>query len=302
MKNKAVIFIIAGASLWGVIGIFVRTLTAAGFSPMQMVAFRAYISAAVLVVWLAVKSPAKLKIRLRDAWCFAGTGIVSFVFFNFCYFTAINEVSLSVAAILLYTAPMFVMLLSIWLFKEKMTKRKLIALLLAFGGCVLVTGLGGGAQVTRTGVVAGLLSGFLYALYSIFARYALRRYDSITVTAYTFLFACIGATPFAALPELGGVVNGSVPLVLYLILFAVVSGVLPYLLYTRGLADVEAGKASVMASVEPVVATLVGVIAFGEAFTWEVALGVAAVVGALAILNLPGKKQSPKNDRPPAIQ
>lgn len=286
-KKTAYICIIAAGVLWGTIGIFVRTLTAAGFSPMQLIAFRAYISAAVLVAFLAIKDRSLLKIRLRDSWCFAGTGIASFVFFNYCYFIAIGDTSLSIAAVLLYTAPIFVMVLSLLFFKEKMTGRKTIALILAFLGCVLVTGVfSQNLFVTKTGIIAGLLSGFLYALYSIFGRFALNRYSSVTVTAYTFVFASIGATPMADLGSLPTIIGGNMGLLGFILLFAVLSGVLPYLLYTKGLSHVESGQASIMASVEPVVATVIGILFFHESLTpWGV-LGIAAVISALVILNI----------------
>ncbi len=95
----------------------------------------------VQVLFLLIFDRKLFVIRLKDLWCFLGTGICSIVFFNFCYFKAITMTSLSVAAILLYTAPAIVMVLSYFLFKEKLTKRKLLALAMTFAGCVLVTGI-----------------------------------------------------------------------------------------------------------------------------------------------------------------
>ncbi len=287
------ICIIAAGVLWGIIGIFVRHFSVIGLSAMQMVAARAYVSAALLVVFLLIKDRSLLKIRLRDIWYFIGTGIISFVLFNFCYFTAIGMASLSVAAVLLYTAPIFVTMMSALIFKEKLTGRKAAALALAFLGCVLVTGVLGGADaVSGAGVFFGVASGLLYALYSIFGRIALSRYSPLTVTAYTFIFASIGVTPFA---NLGGtaVISPDASLLPLLLLFGVISGLLPYALYTKGLSGVEPGRASIMASVEPVVATLTGVICFGEALGPAGIAGIAAVVIALVILNTvnPYKKQ-----------
>ena len=86
--------------------------------------------------------PERLRIAWRDAWMFLGTGLGSIVFFNICCFTAIELTTLSVAAILLYTAPSIVMVFSIFLFHERFTRRKGLCLVLAFAGCVLVSGLG----------------------------------------------------------------------------------------------------------------------------------------------------------------
>ena len=100
--------------------------------------------------------------------------------------------SLSAAAILLYTSPIWVTLLSALLFYEKLTAAKLAALCMAFGGCVLVSGLGGGGLTLR-GLLLGLGAGLGYGLYSILGSIALRRYSAFTVTALTFLIAALGA-------------------------------------------------------------------------------------------------------------
>ena len=84
------------------------------------------------------------RVRLRDFWCFFGSGVCSLLFFTVCYFRAIELTSLAVAAILLYTAPSFVMLMSLPLFGERFTGRKLAALAMSFAGCCLVSGLGSG--------------------------------------------------------------------------------------------------------------------------------------------------------------
>ncbi len=295
MKKKAYILVISAAILWGIIGLFVRTLSAYGFSPMQLISFRAYISAAVLVLFLLIYRRPALKIRIKDIWYFIGTGIISFVFFNYCYFIAIGEVSLSVAAILLYTAPIFVMLLSLLFFKEKLTKKKSIALILAFCGCLLTTGIGTSSVIlSKIGIIAGALSGFLYALYSIFAQQALKRYSPITVTAYTFVFASIGVTPFADLPSVAAIIDGNIQIILLILLFGFVTGVLPYYLYTKGLYYLNSSRAAIISCVEPVVATVIGLLVFGETLTFFGGLGIFLVIFALIVLksNIFNKKQA----------
>ena len=294
MQILPYLYILSGAALWGLIGVFVRNLP--GFGPMQIVASRASITAFILVLFLLATDRKLLKIRLRDCWCFVGTGIFSIVFFNYCYFTTIRLCSLSAAAILLYTAPSFVTLLSLFLFHEKLTRRKLSALALAFAGCALVAGVGQGSlQISPVGILAGLGSGFGYALYSIFAKYALERYHSITVTTYTFLFACIGVLPFAGFGEFPRLLADSPGSGWYLLGLGLLGSAIPYLLYTQGLKQVPAGKAAIMASVEPVVATFAGIFLFHEPATTASLLGVAAVFASLIVLNLPNKLKLPTN-------
>ena len=192
--------------------------------------------------------------------------------------------SLSVSAILLYTAPAMVVLMSALVFKEKITGKKLLALALALLGCALVTGVfTGGLSLTTKGLLFGLGAAFFYALYSIFAPFGLRHYSPLAVVFWTFVFAALGALFVADWGNLMTVLN--VPqnalLAAGLVLLSTVA---PYILYTKGLANVESGKASIMASIEPVVGTLVGTLVFGEPISAGVFLGLACILACVYIL------------------
>ena len=282
-----VVCILAGAVLWGTMGIFVRTLTAYGFNDMQKIFYRGLFSAAIILIYLLIFDRSALKIRLRDIWCFIGTGIISFETFGFFYFYTINHADMSVAAILLYTAPTFVMCMSAIFFKEKFTLKKLAALLLTVVGCALVSGIAGaGLNLTALTLFTGIMSGLCYALYSIFATVALRRYSSMTVTFYTFVFSSIGTLPFINIPTTLTMVFTSGEAFVKMLLFAAVTSFFPYMLYTGGLKYTEAGKASVCASLEPVVAAILGFFVFSEGMRADVFAGIALVVSAIVIMNI----------------
>ncbi len=286
-RTAAVLIVIAGC-LWGTMGLFVRYLSVQGLDSMQICTVRSILTAVLLTAALGVFKPALLKVRLRDLWCFAGTGIASVLFFNYCYFKCMSVTSLSVAAVLLYTAPFFVIVFSYFLFKEKIGLRKTAALVLAFLGCVLVSGVfSQGEAVPVSGLLLGLCAGVGYALYSVFSRYALQRgYHSLTVTAYTFLFAAAGGALITDFTPIAQAVGAAPAATLgFYILFAAVSTLLPYICYTKGLGAIENGTASVLASVEPVVATVIGIFVFHEALTLSNAAGMALVLTGMVILN-----------------
>ena len=193
--NKAIIgsvLIIIAGCFWGSMGIFVRRLDTYGFSSIQIVSIRVTMAALIFALVLFVKDRKGFTISLRDIPLFLGLGFGSILFFTVCYFYAITMMSLSTAAILLYTSPIWIMLMSILFFHEKLDRRKLIALALAFAGCVLVSGISGGG-VTPTGLLVVLGSGIGYGLYSILGKIALCKYSPYTVTTYTFVFAAIGS-------------------------------------------------------------------------------------------------------------
>ena len=296
-KNKdavgSLLILLAGV-LWGSMGLFVRSLSGRGFDSLQITAGR--LSFAALFFWMILlfRPKEERAIRLRDLPLFLGLGLASILFFTVCYFSAIAILPLSTAAILLYTSPIWVTLLSALLFHERLTAAKLIALCMAFGGCVLVSGLGGG-RLTFRGLLLGLGAGLGYGLYSILGSIALRRYSPYTVTAWTFLIAGIGALCICRPAEMLSLVGDSaspVGTVLFFLLTAFVTAVIPFLSYTLGLRSVEAGKAAILATVEPMVASLLGVLVFREALTLSAVLGILLILGAVLLLSLPGRKGS----------
>ena len=283
-RGGAYASILAAAALWGVIGLWNRTLMAAGLSPTSIVAVRNFGGMVLMAVVFAVKDRTVFRVKREHLKYFAGTGIVSVVLFTCCYFTCQRVSSLAVASILLYTAPSFVVLLSAVLWKEPVTKKKLLALLLTLVGCACVCGVfSGGLTVTLFGILLGLGAGFFYALYSIFGRYALAHYDSMTVTVWTFMFAGPVSLVLLRPRELMAAFSAPVSWVMAAGL-VVFSTVLPYILYTRGLAQVESGKASIMASLEPVVAAVVGVLVFSEPMGGLTVAGIVLVLAGVVIL------------------
>ena len=276
--------ILLAGTLWGVIGLFNRNLAAGGFSPRTIVAVRNLGGCLVLGLFFLLFDRTIFRVKFKHLLWFFGTGIVSVVFFTLCYFTCQQTCSLAAAAILLYTAPTFVVILSALLWKDKITGRKLIALVVTFLGCTFVTGVWSGSlSITPVGLLLGIGSGFFYGLYSIFARYALEHYKPLTVTFYTFVFAGAGSLFVASPSELA--VGFSRPDMLLLTLgLVVVSTALPYIFYTKGLAELDSGKASILASIEPVIAALVGILAFGEPFSITVLLGLGCILFSVYIL------------------
>lgn len=279
--------IIAAGIMWGTMGLWVRKFTAEGLDPIQILSIRIAVTVVLMAAFLTIYNRKLLRIRLRDLWCFLGTGVCSIVFFGYCYNRTIVLASLSVAAILLYTAPIFVMIMSRFLFGEQFTSRKAAALLLAFAGCICVTGIfSGDAAVSSAGILTGLGSGFGYALYSIFGRYALERgYHPFTVTLYTFFCALIAVLFLADWKPVADFAFSSPVNLLYGLAYGIITTVLPYILYTTGLSRVESGQASIMATVEPVVATLLGILVYHEEMTAIGLAGVILVLAALVILN-----------------
>lgn len=285
MKRTYESAILLAGLFWGMIGLFTRNLGGLGVGSEGVLLLRSggcCVLFGLLMLW---KEPEKFRIRLRDLWLFLCFGILATFFFTFSYYRAIELADMSVACTLMYTAPVFVMVMSLFVFKESFSGRKLLALLMAVGGCALVSGILSGGSVSSRGLMFGLMAGIGYALYSIFSKLLSGRgYDVFQINFYGWLFcSATGLLVWGFQPALPGLDN------LRGLLFSggliVISGFLPSLLYNWALGGVEASKASMMVSIEPVVAGLVGVLFFGEALSLPALLGMALVLGAVLLLN-----------------
>lgn len=308
MSRRATLSVILAGILWGVISIFIRKLSAGGLDSLQISFIRLTIAAVVFTSFIAITDPSKLRIKLKDIWMFIGTGIISVTLFNTFYFYTMINSQASVAVVLLYTSPVFIMLMSAFLFKEKVTLKKLAAIVMTLAGCVLVTGLlgiSGGAggimslsfgsnlNLSPVCIITGLCSGLFYALYSIFGKYALAKYDSMTVTVYTFLFGMLGSIPFGKPAETVSVLYDNPKLILWGVGIGIISTVLPYFFYTWGLKYLESGKAAIFVAVEPLVGAILGMTAYHEEHGIIKILGIMLIMSAIIILNI---KEKSKNE------
>ena len=291
MKNRnsektGLFLVILAGVCWGVISIFVRGLTALGFTSLQIMFLRAWLSVGILFLYFLVKDRSLLKIRLKDLWMFVGSGILSLTAFSYCYFSSIVRSGAAVAVVLLYTSPIFVMLMSAVFFREKLTGKKLLCLVQTFLGCVLVAGLIGSR--TRLGLPSlflGLGAGFGYALYSVFAGFAVKKYSSLTITFYTMLLSGLALPLLIDCGQLADTIaSGLEKGWIDMLGIALICTVIPYIAYTMGLSRMEAGKAAVLVTVEPMVGTLLGILVYQEATDPFKLLGILLIFAAVLLL------------------
>ena len=285
VAKKSWAMIIAAGCMWGSMGFFNRFITVYGLSQLQIVYLRMLVATVGLGLVLMGTSKGLFKVKIKDLWCFIGSGMISMLCLNITYFFAMQYTTLSVAALLLSTSPAYVMLFSAVLFGEKLNKRKVTALIVMLAGCVFITGAAEGELVLSwQGLLFGLASGICYALYSIFGRFALNKgYQSETIAFYTFLFAFIGIAPFG---EVGLIAQAAdLKLIVLALAMGVVTCIFPYVLYTKGLSGVENSLAAILATSEPITATLIGGIVFKEELSLGNFLGIVLIISSVLIMN-----------------
>ena len=286
-RALSVAAIVIGASFWGVIGVFSRELNDRGLDSLQVTEVRCIVTAVALALILLIYDKKLLKIDPKDIWMFFGTGVIGIISFNVLYFEAAEIVTLSMTSVLLYTAPFFVVILSAIIFREKLTGQKGLSLVFAFAGCLLISGVIGSEQgFNAEGFLLGLGSGVGYALYTIFSKFALKKYHPFTLTFYTFFVAGICLIPFCNIPYMADVAINVDGALMWMLALGLLITTLPYFLYNFGLKGLDAGVASVMAFIEPMVATIAGFVIYNEAPTVFNLLGIAMILTAVILLNI----------------
>ncbi len=286
----------AAASIWGTLGYFAKLLYAEGVSFEALVAFRAVIGwVAVLTFLTLAKGLGSLRVARRDLVFLAPLGLVGIGAFYLLYFFTVRESAVGTASILLYSSPAFVTLLAWAFLREPLGLTRVVALGLTFAGIGLVVGAFdlGALEVTPFVLATGLLSGLTYGLYSIFGKPVAGHLGPATVLSYALGFGAV-LLVVAAFPTLGTLAG--LPLWSYALLFvlAVVHTTLAFALYTFGLRRLEAGRAAIVATVEPVVAGALGVFLLGEELTTLKVLGALLVLSGAALAQVgPGTAVSP---------
>jgi len=290
MNITSQFLIVVAAICWGLLGVVTRPLTEAGMSVIDMAAARSMIAATCFIFILLIVDKEKLRIKLKDVWIFVCMGLFGFILTSVFYITTMNLISLSVASILLYTAPYLVMLQSALIFKEKITINKISALLIAFTGCVMTIGIDR-VEVPIVGIFTGVIAALAYSLYTIFGKFALKKYSPLTTTVYPAIMASILLIPFFDHGKIIYIASASNENLINLLVLSVLLTAFPSMCYVKGLEKLEPGRASIISFVEIIAAAVVGIVIFSEMLSVTRIFGMALIFIALIILNLRRKAQ-----------
>jgi len=288
---------VMAAVLWATLGVLGKFLYGYDADPLTVVTIRAIIAFVTLAAILAVVNRRLLRIRRRDILFFALYGLVGVTLNYAFYFYALNATSVTTAVILLYTYPALVALLATVFLKERLDWVKGLVLVLTFAGCFLVAqGYDSTAlQLNLKGVLFGLGAGVTAAIYSLFGKKALQKYDSWTTVCYAFGF---GALFLLILRPPQTILSVNYPWQAWLAILAIAwfPTLLAYALFMMAMKYIEAGKASITATLEPVVASLLAYLFLGETIEWPQLVGVGLVLSGIVGLQFSQRSNDPEGD------
>ena len=279
-------FIVAAASCWAFIGIFSSIAFAQGLEPMEVAFWRA------LFAWFCFGTQALIlgqtRLERRDIPLLGFFGVFGIFLFYVSYQYAVKTGGAALAVVLLYTAPAWVVVCSFFIFRERLSGYKILAVVLVIAGVYMISRSGGGKaadDVSSLGLLAlvsGLVAGLCYSLYYTVGKYFSGRYSSANLFLYVLPVGIVCMLPLVEFAPKNVVAWSS------LIAVSTVSTYLANYCYYQGVKYLEAGRASIVATLEPVVATAAAYVILGESLSLLGYLGAAVIITAV-IITIAGK-------------
>ena len=288
-KGAAILMAVGAGCLWGTTGFFVRHLNEYGLNAMQLVFVKMSVSAVLLGLFILIRRPGEFKFRLRDFWLYLLISLLGEMGFNLAYITAMEYCTLSLAVSLLYASPIVVVLASAFIFNEAITPKKVFSLIAIVVGCCAASGLFSGAlTATVGGIVAGVLAAVTYSTYNIFSHLLVDRgYSPLNITFYAFFLCVLEALPFTDVSGLVAVLDGRA--VCYCLCLGIICCMLPYVLFTFCLKQLESGQAAMLTTSETVVVCLISVLVFKEPMTVFGIIGILLIIFGNVYMNARGR-------------
>lgn len=281
--------VLAAGSLWGTIGLFATLLSNMGMSAGPVAFFRVLSASIMLALILLVKGRgvSLFRVSRRGLISCMLVGFISQALYNVCYMNTIEQGGMATASVFLYTSPVYVALISRVFFHEPLTRNKIIAIIINIAGCIL-TVTGGDfsdMKISGFGIIMGIMAGFTYALLPILSRTGADDEDPFSAAFYGQAFGAL-LLFFLIRPYNGIGTAFTLPMLLVFIGFGIVPSAMGYIVYYAGLSRItETSIVPVLASVETVVAALIGLIVFGQALSITKIVGIALVLISIAIMN-----------------
>lgn len=286
MQLKGYLYVILAAVLWGLIGPISRYAFEAGMSPLEAAFWRS--SLAWVFFAAQAKSMGRMRIERADLPVVLAFGVVGIAGLFGSYALAVRAGGAALASVLLYTAPAWVAVMSrLWL-GERMGLAKVAAVALTIAGVAGIS-LGpdwsGGTSFSAAAILFGLLSGITYALYYIFGKRYLHRYRTPTLFLYALPVGALAMTPFFSFTAHPWQAWASVLAVAFL------STYLAYSIYYAGLRHLEATRASVVATLEPLFASVLAYFLWQETFTPLGYAGAGLILAAVLLTVVGGARR-----------
>jgi drug/metabolite transporter (DMT)-like permease len=289
------LMVATAATLFAVNGSVMKVTLDSGLTPLEVAQIRQTCAALLFLALLVAFAPARLRVGRRELLFLLAFGLICVALQQWLYLVAIENAPIGVALLIVFTAPLFVALFARFVYKEHIRRRVWLAVLLCIIGLGLVVEIWTGLAFDAVGVTAAFGSALVLTAYLLMAERERRHRDAVSLSFYGFLFAAIFWAvvqplwdfPWSALDDSvslqGNLSEYSAPVWLLVSFIVVVGTLLSFSLLTGSLRHISATRASIVATFEPVVATVVAWAWLGESLGTTQLVGGAIVIAGILV-------------------
>jgi drug/metabolite transporter (DMT)-like permease len=283
------------ATLFAVNGSVSKVVLGSGLSALELAQIRNTAAAILFFVFLLAVAPARLRVGRRELLFLVAFGIVGIALVQWLYFVAIDNLPVGVALLIEFTAPLFVALFARFVYKEHVRRRLWFSVALCLTGLALVVELWSGVAFSTVGVTAAFGGALSLTAYLLMAERERRHRDAASLSFYGFLFAALlwavvqplWNFPWDVLDDdvslQGNLSEYSAPVWALVTFIVVVGTMVTFSLLTGSLKHISATRASLVATLEPVVATVIAWAWLGESLGPTQLVGGAIVIAGILV-------------------
>lgn len=278
IERFAVCWPVLAGVCWGAGGVFIRCLNSSGLDNPTIVFTRSCVGCVLCLLYILFTDRKQIRIDIKDMPVFLAITLSGCIGFMLVYNIAVTELSLSLTSVMLSTAPVFVLLISAVVFKERITLKKSICMIAAFIGCAMLSGIldpGTSVHFSRFGLLMGILTAVFNGSYILISKKAMTKgYGPFVVCFYSFLLCSIIMAPFVDWQDIFHILavgpasfpfSGTLSAVIFFLSQSICTSLLPSVAYMYGMKYVDAGKVAILeGGSEPSAALLAGLILYGE--------------------------------------
>lgn len=282
--KKGYIYAICAATLFGTAGMFVKLAYKTGLDSISLLTVQYIIAVFIMFIFIIIKDRRKVYVTRKQLVNLAVLGIVGNTFMTVFYYEAFKYLPVAVVTMLLFTYPIMVFVYSIIFEKQRVSKKKILVILMAFLGCILTLNiLGGSFKYPIIGITFGLLSAVFYSFMNLYSEKKLSNVDPLSINAYSTLFSLISLIiykwPVFLFSE-GIKFNGF----FYIIMLALICEIIPLTLIYSSIKYIGALKVSIIGNLEIPTAMIVSFIVLNEKVHISQIIGAVLVVYAIYLI------------------
>ncbi|OLF10780.1 EamA family transporter [Actinophytocola xanthii] len=305
VRRRGTVLIVLASCCFGTSGVLAKPVMDAGLSPQQVAGVRIGLAALVLLVVVGLTRPSLLRVRRTDLRLLAGYGLVGVAAVQLLYFAAVSRIPIGIAMLLEFTSPILVALWVRFVRRTVLPARMWIGTVLALTGLAMVAQVWQGLRLDTLGLLAGVGAALCAAAYFLLGEHGMTTLNPLGMVTWGMVVGAVAmaviappwALPGDRLAAEVGLGGWRLPAWVLLVACAVVSTALAYLFSISSLAHLPANVASVLALVEPVVATSLAWLLLDQKLTLVQVAGAVVLLGGATIVQLASARVPPAETR-----